>query len=354
MMDERPLHWDASRGGMVGLALGNAVLTLLTLGTYRFWASARLRRAIWSRLSLFGDRLEYTGTGAELFRGVLRGLLVLLPLALLLMLAELALNEGNAATVMLEIVGGFGLFLLTMYAVFAARRYLAGRSTWRGIRFTLAGAGRSYVWLRVRLALLLLVTCGLAHPWTVAAETRWTINHLCLGTEPCRFDGGARDLVPPFLWALTVNGALAVLTLGVAGTWLTGLALAQAPDLSQMAGPPLLPFALLLMAFGPGWLIFEAAFLRWRAAHTSLAGVRFALPGASFSRVVRLAAGNLLIIVASATLLAPLALARRARFHAEHLRCDRLPDLSAVGQVAAGAATDQGLRDLLNPDPFAA
>jgi uncharacterized membrane protein YjgN (DUF898 family) len=337
MMQERPLGWDAARGGLAWLAFGNGLLTLLTLGTYRFWASARMRRAIWSRLSLFGDRLEYTGTGWELFRGVLRGMLLLLPLVLLLMVATLVVGEAGA--IPLQVAVAAGTFLLTMYAIFAARRYLAGRTTWRGVRFVLRGSGRSYMWLRLRLALLLAATLGFAYPWTVAAETRWTMNNLQLGTEPFHFDGQGRALLRPFLATLAVNGLLLVPLFALAGHWPAWLALA--------------PYALLLMVFGPGWLIFEAAFLRWRAAHTTLAGARFALPGASIGRVARLGAGNLLIIVASLTLLAPLATARRARFHAEHLRCDRPPELSGIGQVPAGAATDEGLRDLLSPDPFA-
>ena len=351
MMDERPLRWDASRGGLAGLALGNGLLTLLTLGTYRFWGSARMRRAIWSRLSLFDDRLEYTGTGQELFRGVLRGMLLLLPLVLLLVVAELVV--GEAGSLPLEIAVAVGGFLLTMYAVFAARRYLAGRTTWRGLRFVLRGSGRSYMWLRLRLALLLAVTLGFAYPWTVAAETRWTLSHLQLGTEPFRFDGQGKALLRPFLATMAVKALLLVPLFVLAGHWSARLG-AEAPQWKALGPLAMAPFALLILAFGPGWLIFEAAFLRWRAAHTSLAGARFALPGVSIGRVARLGAGNVLIILASLTLLAPLAVARRARFYAEHLRCDRLPDLTTVGQVAAGAATDQGLRDLLSPDPFAA
>jgi len=354
MIEERPLLWDGSRRGLAGLALVNALLSLLTLGTYRFWASTRMRRAIWTRLSLFGDRLEYTGTGWELFRGVLRGMLLLLPAALVLMLAEIALGEGHWAAIGLQIAAGLGFFLLMMYAVFAARRYLAGRTTWRGIRFAMAGRGADYVWLRIRLALLLLLSLGLAYPWTTAAETRWTMNHLRLGSEPFRFDGQGRALLKPFLAAIAVNLVLGLLLLGLAGSWLATLAATQAPGLVGGAIVLLLPLALLLLAFGPGWILFEAAFLRWRADHTRLGGARFAMPGARFGPVFRLVAGNLALIVCSLTLLAPLAMARRARFHAEHLRCDATPDLTAISQVPAGSASDQGLRDLLSPDPFAA
>ena len=59
------------RGGLFGLLVKNAFLTLVTLGIYRFWARAALRRYWWGSIVIAGDPLEYTGTGLELFIGFL-------------------------------------------------------------------------------------------------------------------------------------------------------------------------------------------------------------------------------------------------------------------------------------------
>ncbi len=63
-------------GTIVGV---NFVLNLVTLGFYRFWAKTRVRRYLWSRISLYGDRLEYTGLGKELFIGFLIAMAILVP-----------------------------------------------------------------------------------------------------------------------------------------------------------------------------------------------------------------------------------------------------------------------------------
>lgn len=56
---------------VLGLALKNAALTIITLTMYRFWARTSMRRRLWSRTWVLGDPLEYTGNAAELFRGFL-------------------------------------------------------------------------------------------------------------------------------------------------------------------------------------------------------------------------------------------------------------------------------------------
>jgi uncharacterized membrane protein YjgN (DUF898 family) len=59
------------------LAFWTGLLTVLTLGIYRFWARTRLRRYIWSAIDAGGDSFEYTGTGLEKFLGFLIALVVL-------------------------------------------------------------------------------------------------------------------------------------------------------------------------------------------------------------------------------------------------------------------------------------
>ena len=42
-------------GSLFGLLLKNALLTVITLGFYRFWAKTRLRRYFWSGVHINGD-----------------------------------------------------------------------------------------------------------------------------------------------------------------------------------------------------------------------------------------------------------------------------------------------------------
>ena len=56
----------------------NALYQLLTGMIFRFWARTRERKYLWSHVRLGDDRLEYTGTGLELFLGFLIVLAVVL------------------------------------------------------------------------------------------------------------------------------------------------------------------------------------------------------------------------------------------------------------------------------------
>ena len=74
------LGYDGRAGEVGKIALSNSLLGLVTLGIYRFWAKTRLRRYLWSHVSMEGDRFEYTGRGIELFIGFLiAGVLSLKP-----------------------------------------------------------------------------------------------------------------------------------------------------------------------------------------------------------------------------------------------------------------------------------
>ncbi|MGD9809975.1 MAG: DUF898 family protein [Sphingobium sp.] len=61
--------FDGSWKEYAPIAFTNLLLTLVTLGIYRFWATTRTRRYLWSRTTFIDDRLEWTGTGKELFLG---------------------------------------------------------------------------------------------------------------------------------------------------------------------------------------------------------------------------------------------------------------------------------------------
>src|SRR6185437_9615849 len=68
-----------ARPGLTWLLIKNFLLTIVTLGFYRFWARVRVRRYFWSSLRLADEPLEYTGTGLELFVGFLIAVAVIAP-----------------------------------------------------------------------------------------------------------------------------------------------------------------------------------------------------------------------------------------------------------------------------------
>ena len=65
------IEYRGTQGPLFWLALKTALLTLVTLGIYRFWAKTRVRKYFWSATAPGGDPIEYTGNGLEKLLGFL-------------------------------------------------------------------------------------------------------------------------------------------------------------------------------------------------------------------------------------------------------------------------------------------
>jgi uncharacterized membrane protein YjgN (DUF898 family) len=72
--------YHGTGGSLLVLQLKNALLTIVTLGIYSFWAKNNVRKFHYENTEVDGERFEYHGTGGELFRGALKafGLIFLL------------------------------------------------------------------------------------------------------------------------------------------------------------------------------------------------------------------------------------------------------------------------------------
>src|SRR4029453_16395046 len=83
----RRLRFHGSAMGLFGIQGGNALLTLLTLGVFYFWAKTRVRKYVMGETELEGDRFAYHGTGRELLVGFAKGFAIFfIPTALLTIL----------------------------------------------------------------------------------------------------------------------------------------------------------------------------------------------------------------------------------------------------------------------------
>lgn len=198
-MEEYPLAEEQQEGesafGFEGtwqefapIAFTNLLLTIVTLGIYRFWATTRERQYLWSRSRFIDERLEWSGTGMEMFIGFLLAAgLILLPFFLLAQVAQALALQGY------EVIGAaitFGSFILLFYltglARFRALRYRLSRTRWRGIRGGSDdqgfGYGVSYMWKTFAGYL----AAGLLVPWSMASlwNERW--NKMSFG--PTRFE----------------------------------------------------------------------------------------------------------------------------------------------------------------------
>ena len=179
-------HWRE----YLPIAATNLLLMLVTLGFYRFWATARERRYLWSRTRLLGEPLEWAGTGKEMFIGFLVAMLFFVPIVLFLNFGMQALvlrGQGLLAFIG-WIVAMTALFYLLGVAKFRAVRYRLSRSYWRGIRGGSDDPGWNYGAQTLGRSGLAMFTIGLLVPWTMA--TLWRLRWGAMSFGPYRFDVG--------------------------------------------------------------------------------------------------------------------------------------------------------------------
>jgi hypothetical protein len=157
------------------LAIINGLLSLLTLGIYRFWGKTKIRKYLWSSTEIDGDRFEYTGTGREKFLGFLVALVILAVYMAVVQLIFFGIGLRFVARPRTEseLIGQlifiystlFALMPIIAFARYRARRYAMARTRFRGIRFGMDNEAWGYTWRAVGLTILSIVSLGLLHPY---------------------------------------------------------------------------------------------------------------------------------------------------------------------------------------------
>ncbi len=144
--DDRAIRFTGNWREYLPIAVTNVLLTIVTLGIYRFWAAARQRRYLWSHTEVIDDSLEWTGTGRELFFGFLIVIAVLAPFFLFIQFLFPALIARGKADAAFGVIFLFeiGLLYLGGFARFRALRYRFSRTYWHGIRGGSNDSGWNY------------------------------------------------------------------------------------------------------------------------------------------------------------------------------------------------------------------
>ena len=211
----RRLDYDGARGPVAKIAVSNALLTLATLGIYRFWGKTRMRRYLWGRASFLGDRAEYTGTGRELLLGFVAAIAVLAFLGGLLFGIERATGIDHPFYWAAQGVYFLVILFLVFVAEYRARRYRLSRTEWRGIRFAQDGSSLRYALLGLGWAAVNLISLGTAHAVYRTRLQLYRTTHTSFGDRRFEFEGRAADLLKVWLlaWLLLLP------TLGLTYVW---------------------------------------------------------------------------------------------------------------------------------------
>lgn len=312
-------------GEIYRIFIVNLLLTIVTLGIYRFWAKVRNRKYLWSHVSVAGDSFEYTGTGRELFFGFLIILVaVVLPLVVVNTVAQVMLGKGHP--------GALALFHLAFYALivfligvgtYAAIRYRLSRTLWRGIRGGLDGSRSAYGLRFLGYGALAFISCGFCLPLMQVRLAQYLYSHMEFGSGRFAFQASVWPLFRRFVWipifyvlmGASVGGAVA------AGRFASKGLLAVAVIAAVV-------FLILLIVAA---VRYAAASLRYIYSRVAFDGLRFRYDISAW-RLFRYAAGNLVILVFTLGLGFPIVLVRMARIVTDNLTIVGTIDFDAIEQ----------------------
>jgi uncharacterized membrane protein YjgN (DUF898 family) len=274
--DDRAIRFTGNWREYLPIAVTNALLIICTLGVYRFWASARQRRYLWSRTHVIDDTLEWTGTGKEMFLGFLIVIAVLAPFFLFIQFLFPALIARGKEQAAFGVIFLFevGLLYLGGFARFRALRYRLSRSYWHGIRGGSNDPGWNFGGEYLGRYALTFMTLFIMFPWAVTRlwNSRW--NAMSFGPLQFRANLNAEGLKAR--WALIYIAPLGLLLAGAAAGMMAALAL------NGSNGPPpglmVIVFGFLIvfyLAIPLATLHWFAKFYRKAAAGTSLGDLEF-------------------------------------------------------------------------------
>lgn len=330
------LAYDGDNRELLRLWLKTMGLAIVTLGFYRFWGRTRVRRYLWSRLSLLDDSFEYDGTGMELFvRFILVVLVVLLPLAAIN--AAIQFAGWRPAVIVSVRYTIFAVILFLSYVGhYTGQRYRLSRTLWRGIRGGLDGSAWSYGLRGMGFTVLQAFTLSLAKPWQYVVLWRYEARHTRLGSRFLAFEGRGKDLFGSWIVAVVLGFlsaiglalmfvALAMMVVAVVAVVAKGASIDWKSHVGSLAAGGIATYLGFFLSFWLTWTAITARFERdwlvYSAAGTRLGELRFAVD--ADTRAVRwLRIGNFLLTALTLNLAWPFVAQRTLRFYAKTVRLD--------------------------------
>ena len=329
---EQNFEHDGSAVTLAPIVIVNTLLNIVTLSTYRFWAKTRVRQYLWDQTSLDGDRLEYTGTGKELFYGFLIVLLlVIMPLGAAGSVLGLFLPDDN------PLFTAFNLALFTLVwfligvARYRARRYRLSRTQWRGIRAAQTGSSPLFGAKTLGFYALLPLTLGWTYPWQNMRLMSQMMNNTWFGDRRFTFEGPAGPLYKHFAlaWLVQLGMLLAIFLLAssFSGVHAAGVGIELGPWGIVLILVPVLYVLVLPLTFA--W--YKAREMRYMASCTRYEDVRFSFDATGPS-LIWLYFGNLLIMIVTLGFGVAFTQMRRFRYFCDRLEIHGEADFDAIRQ----------------------
>jgi uncharacterized membrane protein YjgN (DUF898 family) len=274
------------------IALPNLLLTIVTLGIYRFWATTREREYLWSQTQFIDERLEWTGKGLELLIGFVAAIILLgIPFLFIQFGAQVMILRGMPGyAIILNLLSLFALFWLIGVGRFRGIRYKLSRTYWRGIRGGSEFSGFSYGWSYVWKSFVGSLAAGLMVPWSMV--NLWNERWGRMSFGPHEFNAFATQdgLMPRYL--LIYLGAFIAIIL----TGMLGLEAADNPVSAPSTLAFLLAPLLLYGIIGLAGTFYYAKFFETVIGGMTLENLEFGFR-ASDGEWFKLIIGNVLLVI---------------------------------------------------------
>ena len=366
------LNYDGRLGELYLVYLRSLLLTLLTLGVYRFWGRTRVRRYLWSHVSAFGDRFEYRGRGVELFLGFVTGVGFLLVLggivlgALWLFARDSLLQDVDADDVAawLLVLAGYPLLAVGRYA---GMRYKLTRTRWRGIRSGLDGSAWKFGGISVGMGLLNGICIQLLSPVVDVLLARYRLSNMTFGTVRFGFAGQTGAIYGRYIGFYCLNIlawfllaiVIALIVGGLAGSGLIDRLGGWEAIGEQITHPTplvlLIMFVALLAIYSLIGIVilplrcwYQAYLLRYLVSRTWFGRMQF-VTGVTTGQMWGFLVLNWIILLFTLGFGWPWVLHRTARLVADQLWIYGEIDAAAVAQALGhGPAVGEGLLDLFD------
>ena len=291
------------------IAFTNLLLTIVTLGVYTFWARARTRRYLWSHTRFIDDRLQWTGTGLELFVGYLLAIvLFFVPLGIVQLILQGILLRGHAGVaILLSVAIYVTLLYLVGVAIFRALRYRLSRTFWHGIRGGSDDGGFAFGWSYLWRTVTGWLALGLMVPWAMTRlwNQRW--SRMSFGPLAFRAEANWRPIFPRYL-LFYFSPAFIVIALTAIGFILGGIGMAS--GLFQDRGTPgagtfaaivaaaIVFYLIFFVLLGVVALVYYSAFFREGVGKLRLGDLEFAFTARTRDWLL-LYLGNLGVVLAT-------------------------------------------------------
>ncbi len=352
--------------GLGWLSIKNWLLSILTLGIYRFWAKTDVRKHVWSSVHVNGEPLEYTGRGIELFLGaVVIFFIVFLPFAVLVNGLQLA--GYPMAALSFQFLLMFVFLALYGMAVYRARRYRLSRTVWRGIRGGLTGSSFKYSMLYFGTILLSGVTMGWSNPaMNLELQERIT-REMKFGDAPFEFRGRAGPLYARYAacWFGSIVAYIIIAIIGVSVFFALGgtegfQEFFKSFDKKMNDADPTAVIAFILTIFvvigvfsaifGVIWSFYKAREMVLFAQYTSFDNAHFRLNATGWS-LVGLWFGNLLLVIFTLGIAAPFTVQRMVKYFVDRLEVVGWVNVGQIMQSQqALESRGEGLMDAFDID----